>query len=195
GQARKQRARCSVPKDLPATIRIAASLEWRAVAPRRRSRPPGAAPLNRPNRARASCWSWTGSASVGQRKSVRQLFDVDVLEPQLVAMVLQLNRALCRQRLFALVPVVAQRLVIDHQLVIEVYRRLVAHHDDAERIPFADRFVGVHERIPTGRSFLAVVPESAGTQLGVVLLVRRLLRIPDLHLGLAAEIDAAVAFG
>ena len=56
-----------------------------------------------------------GLCSVG----LLQFLDVDVLEPQRVAVVLQLDRPLGRQRL-ALLPVVRQRLVIDDQLAVEL---------------------------------------------------------------------------
>src|SRR6266851_4349821 len=71
---------------------------------------------------------------------VRQFLDVDVLEPQFVAVVLKLDRALGGKR-FALVPVVGQGRLIDDFFTIEDHRYLVALHDNVERVPFAHRFV------------------------------------------------------
>src|SRR5260221_4957543 len=90
--------------------------------------------------------------------SVRQLLHVDVLEPQVGAVVLQLDGALVGDALVA-VEVVFQRHIIDDQLAVEPDTGLVVLHDDAEAVPLADLLVHDLERL---ESSLLVVPEGAG---------------------------------
>src|SRR5262249_46532833 len=107
------------------------------------------------------------AAPAGPGVSVPQLLDVDVLEPQRVAVVLELDRAPGRQRP-ALLPVVGQRGVVHHLLAVEEHRHPVALHDDAEGVPLADRPVRLLERVLAGGAG-RVVPQAAGA----LALVRR----------------------
>src|SRR5262249_48174143 len=120
-----------------------------------------------------------GSALLARRhpSGLRQLLDVDVAEPEVVAVVLQLDRAGLRRRLAA-EPVVRQRGLVDDLLAVEYDGHLVADHRDVERLPLADRLVRLLQRNPANLpAFLElqrvvrrfgdlrrkrVVPQSAG---------------------------------
>src|SRR5688572_26519089 len=69
-----------------------------------------------------------------------QLADVNVFEPQIVAMVLQLDGA-GRINRFIPLPVILQRGVINDQFVVQEDVHLFAKHQNAKAVPFADRFV------------------------------------------------------
>src|SRR4051812_632728 len=73
-----------------------------------------------------------------------QFLEVDVLEPELVAMMLQFDRPLRRHRRI-LLPDVLHRGVIDDEDVVEEHGHLFAVHEDMERIPLADGPVGLPE--------------------------------------------------
>ena len=120
--------------------------------------------------------------------------DEDVAPANLAAVRLQLDRPSAEQRQLA-VPEVLQPGVIDDQLVVEINGRPLAHLEDAETVPFAERLVGQDERIFAGRA-LAVVPQAAAALVGAeVPLAAFLGVVPDLHLRRGAQIDAAVGLG
>src|SRR5262249_22966989 len=89
----------------------------------------------------------------------RDVADEDIAPSDFVAVRLQLDLALRRQRQL-LVPEVFQAGEIDDQLVIEIDRDALADHQDAERIPFAEGLVGQDERVLAGGAG-AVVPQAA----------------------------------
>ena len=88
------------------------------------------------------------------------------------------------------VVIVFQGDVVDGFLAVELYGDVRADHADVHAVPLADGFVGDDRR--ESLVFL-VVPECAGAFVAAVLLLSRVGRIPDLDLGDAAEVDAAVA--
>src|ERR1051325_7506038 len=131
--------------------------------------------------------NWRREALISLRRCrvLRQFADVNVLEPHRRAVRLQFDRAGLVKRLVFL-PIIFQRRVAHHHLVIEFDAHLVAEHDDVEAVPLARQSVGAHERL--GLSLL-VVEQATGAAL--VLLASE--RVPDLHLRHAAQIEAAVA--
>ena len=92
------------------------------------------------------------------------------------------------------VPVVLQDGVVDDELAVEVDRGPGADLDDPERVPLADRLVGQDQRVLAGVAG-AVVPEAARALVGAHPGVAGLGVVPDLDLGRAAEVDAAVPLG
>src|SRR5260370_41395762 len=106
---------------------------------------------------------------------------------------LQFDGAGRGQGLLALIPVVCQRGIVHHQYAVEPDRRIVAFHDDAGSIPLADRPVRLLERLLSLAS-PRVVPQAART-LALVRLhaLAEVVAIPDLHLGLPAQVDGAAA--
>jgi hypothetical protein len=114
-----------------------------------------------------------------------QFANEDVPEIERVAVILQLDRTSRIDRFVAL-PVVFEDYVVDHELVVQLYGDVVAHHLDVERIPLAGGFVGANGRL--ARVFL-VIEKTPGTNSVTV----TLFGIPDLHLRCSAEIDATVA--
>src|SRR5207253_2061647 len=120
------------------------------------------------------------------------LADEQVSPADLAAVRLQLDRARARQGVAAVfLEVVFEPGVIDHELVVEPNRHALADLNDAELVPFAERFVGEHEGVLT-RSAFAVVPEPAGAFVRAEIELRLLGRIPNLHLRAATQVDAAV---
>ena len=79
----------------------------------------------------------------------------EVPEADLGAVGLQLDRALRDQRQLAVVEVV-EHLVVHRLLAVEPDRHARADHLDAERIPLADRFVGLDQRPLAGLSGIVV---------------------------------------
>jgi hypothetical protein len=64
--------------------------------------------------------------------------------------------------------------------------------DDAERVPFAERLVGDVERIASGGAG-RVIEKTSRTEVRFavgLLRVEDLIEVPDLDLGIAAEVDA-----
>ena len=92
------------------------------------------------------------------------------------------------------VVVVLERGVVDGQLAVEPDADAGAGHHDPERVPFAGRLVGQHQRILAGLAG-RVVPERAGAELAAVLEGFLIGGVPDLHLRHATEVDARIAFG
>src|SRR5260370_33378482 len=106
---------------------------------------------------------------------------------------LQFDGAGRGQGLLALIPVVCGRCIVHRKYAVEPDRRIVALHDDAESIPLADRPVRLLERLLSLAS-PRVVPQAARTLAFVRLqALAEVVGIPDLHLGLPAQVNAAVA--
>ena len=103
---------------------------------------------------------------------------------------LQLDRPLLRHR-HGPVVVVFHPGVVDDLLVVERHRHLVAAHHDPEAVPLAERLVGLDERILAG-SAGGIVPQAARALREAEVLRVGEARIPDLHLGNAAEIDPRI---
>jgi hypothetical protein len=123
--------------------------------------------------------------------SAGDLADEDVAPADLAAVGLQLDRAARPERLLA-IPEVLHRGVIHDEGAVQMDGRLVADLQDAEGVPFTERFVGPHERVFARRAG-AVVPQPARTLAGAQGPLAALLReVPDLHLRVAAKIDPAV---
>ena len=106
---------------------------------------------------------------------------------------LELDRAFLGHAQLAVV-IVFELGVIHHEFVVEIHGDFVADHFDAERIPFAERFVGEDERVFAGRAG-AVVPEAAGAFVSAEFEFGLFGVIPNLHLRHAAQINAAVGEG
>src|SRR5438094_874373 len=76
-----------------------------------------------------------------------------------------------------------------------VNRDLVADHSHVEGVPLADGAVGIDERL-LARGVALVVPQAAGADTLVDgEAAGEGLGVPDLHLRLAAQVDATVALG
>jgi hypothetical protein len=84
--------------------------------------------------------------------------------------------------------------VVDDELLVEPDADAGADHDDAEGVPFAERFVGEHERVFAG-SVGRIVPEPAGAFVGADTELGGFRVVPDLDLWNAAEVDAGIGFG
>src|SRR5215208_3533380 len=91
------------------------------------------------------------------RIPARQLPDVNVLEPERVPVVLQLDLAR-RGQWLAAGPEVVQGHVVHDQLAVEVDGDLVADQADEEGVPLADGLVRLLERLRVVR----VVEQPAG---------------------------------
>src|SRR6516225_7406219 len=90
----------------------------------------------RVNRVFMDLWSECELGSVR-----RDLPDVNVFEPEFIAMVLQLNLAGWEDGLCP-VPVVFQRDIVDNKFTVQEHVKLLTHHQDPKTIPFTNRFVG-----------------------------------------------------
>ena len=126
----------------------------------------------------------------GREIEAAEVTDEHVADVHRGAMRLNLDRPPGRQRL-ALLEVVGQRLASDHHAVVEHHGHAVALHRHPRRVPLADRAVGHHER-PLARRLGRIVPEPARALLTAVFEVAFAGRVPDLHLRVAAKVDAAV---
>src|SRR6188474_1206516 len=87
-----------------------------------------------------------------------QLLHVDVAEVERVAVVLELDGAFGIEGLVAL-PVVFHRDLIDDELVVELHADLVADDLDPERVPLADRLIGLGGGL---LGILLIVEDAAG---------------------------------
>ena len=106
---------------------------------------------------------------------------------------LEHKRAFGRERLGA-VRIIFHLRVVDDQLAIEPDRGDVAFLDDAERVPFAERFVGDDEWIAS-RGAWRVIEKTSRTEVRFtvgLLRVEDLIEVPDLDLRLPAEVDARI---
>ena len=105
-------------------------------------------------------------------------------------MSLQLKRAFRRHRQLAVVIILHER-AIDGPLVIQPNPDPRAGHDDSKMVPFTERSVGLHQRVFAGRT-RAVIPQRARAFVRAEIELRCFRRVPNLHLGTAAQINAAV---
>ena len=110
------------------------------------------------------------------------LADEDVPERERIAVGLELDLPRGVDRLVPL-PIILQDDVVDDELVVEIDADALADHDDPERVPLADRAVGLFRG--DALALLVVVEAARADGVG--------RRVPDLDLGRAAEIEAAVA--
>ena len=103
-------------------------------------------------------------------------------------MVLQFDRTAGRQR-FTGLPVVFEWHIVDDELIVEPHRHPVTDHPNEHRIPLAGRSIGLHER----KTFvLFVVPQTARAFLARRVSTWPRSRIPNLHLRITTQINAAV---
>jgi hypothetical protein len=92
-------------------------------------------------------------------------------------------------------PFAQKRGVVDDELVVQPDRGARPHLEDSELVPLAEGLVREHERVLAGRP-RSVVPEAARALVGAdVPLPAGLGGVPDLDLGHAAQVDAAVGLG
>jgi len=107
---------------------------------------------------------------------------------------LKLDRSLLRQWQF-LVPEVFQSGKIDDELIVQIDRNALAHHENAETVPFAEGLVGQYQRISAGGA-CGVIPEAATAFVGAESPLAAFLRvIPNLNLRRCPQVDATVGFG
>ena len=88
------------------------------------------------------------------------------------------------------VPNIFHHHLVGHQLAVELHRDPLADHLDVESVPLAHRQIRLHQG-KTGMDL--VVPQRSRALVVTVPAVLLELRIPDLNLGAAAQVDAAVA--
>src|SRR5665811_1294175 len=81
------------------------------------------------------------------------------------------------------IPVVFQDHIVHNQLAIEMNSHTLTYHLDVERVPLAYGIVRNHVGLAR---ILLIVVQAARTDLPVG-------RVPDLNLGCASQVDAAVA--
>ena len=81
------------------------------------------------------------------------------------------------------VPIILHHNIVDHDLSVKAHRYPVLDHFDFKVVPFANRSVGVDQRL--ARTGLIIVKPS-----GIHIVQRG---IPDLHLRASAQINPAVA--
>src|SRR5437879_3533272 len=122
----------------------------------------------------------------GDRLLSRQFANVDITEPDRTLVRLQLDLARPVNRPLAF-PVVFQRHVVHYQRVVEIDRDLVAGHENVEMVPLARIVVG---QFHGGVGILLIVVKTAGTFVFWVGFAAG--RVPDLHLGTAAQVSTAV---
>src|SRR5262249_59121114 len=99
------------------------------------------------------------------------------------------------------VPEVLHHRPIDDLLAVEPHRGPLADLQDAQLVPLAERTIRERQRearVPFAvpRALVVVVPQAAAALVRAELpLPAGLGRVPDLHLGCAAQIDAGVGAG
>ena len=92
------------------------------------------------------------------------------------------------------VPKVLHDCILHDGLVIEPDPGAGPELTNLKRVPLAERLVGLDERIFTRRAG-GVVPKATRAFVGTVFDGGLMVHIPDLHLGSAAQINAAVGGG
>src|SRR6266566_2192648 len=117
----------------------------------------------------------------------RQLADVNVTEPDRLLVRLEFDLAGRVNRLIAF-PIVFQSDIVDHQLVIEKHRHLVADHENIEMVPLARKVV---RHLQRAVGIFLIVKKPAGTC--AVRIGFAAERVPDLNLRTAPQINAAVS--
>src|SRR5438094_4086123 len=117
----------------------------------------------------------------------RQFANVNVTEPDRLLVRLEFDLA-ARVNRFIAFPVVFHSDIVHHQLVIEIDRHFVADHENIEMVPLARKIVR-HLQWVVG--ILLIVEKPAGAF--VVRIGFAAERVPDLHLGTAPQINAAVS--
>jgi len=122
------------------------------------------------------------------------LADEDVAPRDLAAVGLELDGAGAGNREVS-VEVVFEARVVNDEDAVEPDADALPHHHDADEVPLAEGSVCVFERVFAG-SAGAVVPEPAGAEVGADLpFAAGFGGVPDLDLGDAPEVDAAVGVG
>ena len=109
------------------------------------------------------------------------------------AMGLELERAFGWNGQVAVV-IIFEHSAIDGLFAVEPDPDTGADHDDVKMVPFAERFIGFDERVLSGRAG-AIVPESAGAFISTEVELVLFGGIPDLDLGTAAQVNAAIGEG
>src|SRR5437016_2841559 len=117
--------------------------------------------------------------------------NVDVAEADLRTVRLQLDRAFGDERERAIVEVV-EYLAFHRRLTIEPDPHARADHLDPESVPLADRFVGLDQG-PLAGVVGVVVPQRARSLGRAIPRLAGIIHVPDLHLRVAAEVDARIA--
>ena len=123
----------------------------------------------------------------------RNFANEDVPPADLAAMGLQLNGTGAELRPAA-IPVVLHGGVVDDQSVVQPDIRAGTHLANTEHVPLAERLIGQHKRLLARRS-PGVVEQPARSFVGsTVPLAACASKVPDLHLRISAQVDAAVGF-
>ena len=106
---------------------------------------------------------------------------------------LKLDRSPLRKRLSG-GEEIGQRLIVDDDLIVEHNGYFFPLHANAGGVPLPRRPVGPHQRKFTGR-IGGIVPQATRALRVAMLHIAGAVGIPDLHLRIAAQINAAVGTG
>ena len=122
-----------------------------------------------------------------------QFADGDVAQMHRRPVGLKLDRPPLRERLSG-GEEIGQRLVVDHDLIVEHNGHFFPLHANAGGVPLPRWPVGPHQRKFSG-GVGGIVPQATRALLVAMLHIAGAVGIPDLHLRIAAQINAAVGTG
>ena len=136
---------------------------------------------------------WRGEFAL--RLVGRDVAHIDGAPANLAAVRLEHERP-ARGEWFSFLPIVLHRCALDDEAGVERDPHACTDLADTHGVPLAERFVGGHDRI-AAEGLGRVVEEPAGAEVRTAigfLRIEDLVKVPNLHLWIAAEVNAAVGF-
>ena len=125
----------------------------------------------------------------------RDVAHIDGAPANLAAVRLEHERPACGER-FSFLPEIFHRRALDDEAGVERDPHACTDLADTHGVPLAERFVGGHDRI-AAEGLGSVVEESTGAEVRTAvgfLRIEDLVKVPNLHLWITTEVNAAVGF-